>query len=180
LGLLTAWKSKVAADRARNARDWAQAAACYEALLRRSPYLDGIRVQLGHMYKEMGEFELAAGQYYDVLERRPHDGDLHLQVGHLEKLRRQWSTAIHHYGEALRINPDSSDALAEYRALGGGLSLDHASMDQHRTPELGGQPFAAVRRGSAEWPPPNDPALPPMPEDVREVYAMITQRPSVI
>jgi tetratricopeptide (TPR) repeat protein len=167
LWLLTVWKTKVAANRARDARDWRSAADLYEQVLRRSRYLDGIRVQLGHMYKEMGEFELAARQYYDVLARRPRDDDLHLQIGHLEKLRRRWSAATHHYGEAVRINPGNGDALGEYQSLGGGPA------DEVRTPRAtdGGG-------GSDDWPSPDDAALPPMPAKVRRIYAMITERPA--
>jgi tetratricopeptide (TPR) repeat protein len=167
LCLLTVWRTKVAANHAQDARDWRLAAELYERVLRRSRHLDGIKVQLGHMYKEMGEFELAAGQYYSVLERRPLDDDLHLQIGHLEKLRRRWSAATHHYGEAVRINPGNGDALGEYQSLGGGLA------DEGRAPRA-----TAGASGSDDWPSPDDAALPPMPANVRGIYAMITERPA--
>ena len=179
LWLLTVWKTKVAADQARDSRDWRLAADLYEKVLRRSRHLDGIRVQLGHMYKEMGEFDLAARQYHDVLARTPQDDDLHLQIGHLEKLSRHWTAAVRHYGEAVRINPANSDALGEYQALGGALTLDMASRGERRAsapPALRGA--AAGGSGANDWPPPDAATLPPLPPDVREIYAMITLRPA--
>jgi tetratricopeptide (TPR) repeat protein len=138
----------VAAHRASMARDWPEAARLYEAVLRFVPQADDFKVQLGHMYKEMGNLDRAAAEYYDVLSRRPSDDDLHLQIGHLEKLRRNWTLVLYHYAGAVRLNPANADALEELRALG--------------TVEEAGEPEATLTE------------LPPMSPDVMEVYRKFT------
>jgi tetratricopeptide (TPR) repeat protein len=148
----------LAAHRASIDRRWEEAAQFYESVLRTAPRADGVRIQLGHMYKEMGRLDRAAAEYYDVLSRRPRDDDLHLQIGHLEKRRRDWRAALTHYEEAARLNPANADAVDEYSALGGDLERD----DRDLATTVDGQ-------------------LPPITQEVRAIYiALLAARGEVV
>ncbi len=105
------------ADAARDRRDWARAAELYEQVVSVDPSALDIMIQLGHMLKEMGEFDRAASCYYSVLEKRSHDDDLHLQIGHLEKRRGNIIEAREYYGKAVALNTANIDAQREYHAL---------------------------------------------------------------
>ncbi len=105
------------ADAARDRRDWARAAELYEQVVSADPSALDITIQLGHMLKEMGEYDRAANCYDNVLEKRPHDDDLHLQIGHLEKRRGNITGAREYYAKAVALNAANIDAKREYQAL---------------------------------------------------------------
>jgi glycosyltransferase involved in cell wall biosynthesis/tetratricopeptide (TPR) repeat protein len=105
------------ADAERDRKNWAAAAALYRQVLVINPLRHDITVQLGHMLKEMGDFDAADQAYRAVLAITPDDADLHLQVGHLRKLQRNFAEARDHYGKALRIAPDNENARLEYDGL---------------------------------------------------------------
>jgi tetratricopeptide (TPR) repeat protein len=69
-----------AGDTARDRRDWARAAASYEAHLAVRPARWQIRVQLGHAYKEMGDISAAEVAYLAASEAAPDDADVFLQL----------------------------------------------------------------------------------------------------
>jgi tetratricopeptide (TPR) repeat protein len=56
-----------AADKARDGRDWAEAAGHYARALSMYPFHSGYRVQLAHMLKELGRFEAAEIDYREAL-----------------------------------------------------------------------------------------------------------------
>jgi glycosyltransferase involved in cell wall biosynthesis len=111
------------ADDARGRRDWQEAARLYGEVLKANPSLLDIQVQLGHAYKELGDFDNAGSQYQAVLRLTPFDDDLHLQIGHLEKLKGDLREAACCYRKAVELNPDNTDALIEYWSLASKLDL---------------------------------------------------------
>ncbi|MBD8665909.1 hypothetical protein IFT59_21940 [Rhizobium sp. CFBP 8752] len=96
-------KRKIHLDKAKIAQRygrWTEAYSAYTMVLRDDPNRFGILVQMGHMSKEMGDFEKAEGHYYEALNLMPLDWDLHIQIGHLfnrsgelEKARKWYAIA---------------------------------------------------------------------------------------
>jgi len=111
------------ADAARDRKDWQEAARLYQAVSQASPSSHAIRVQLGHAYKELGDFASADLNYQEALRLSPRDDDIHLQIGHLEKLKRNLNEAAAHYAKAAVLNLDNTNALVEYDALAPKLGL---------------------------------------------------------
>jgi GT2 family glycosyltransferase/tetratricopeptide (TPR) repeat protein len=106
------------ADRARDTGDHSKAAKFYYRALDLTPARTDIRVQLGHMLKELGKYQAAESAYRRALSRSPDDGDIHLQLGHLLKLTGRKQEAIAAYQDAARLLTDSSAPAAELSALG--------------------------------------------------------------
>jgi len=105
------------ADHARDSGDFATAATLYRRVLALDAGRTDIRVQLGHMLKELTCFGEAEAAYNQALAKTPDDGDIHLQLGHLLKLLGRTDEAIAAYSAADRLLSDSA-AAAELRALG--------------------------------------------------------------
>ncbi len=91
----------------------------YEEFIAIDPRTLQVTVQLGHAYKEMGDYDRAAELYFSVLTLRPNDADLHLQIGHLHKLRGDYAQALHHYRTAMDLDPLNGDASHEFDELKG-------------------------------------------------------------
>jgi GT2 family glycosyltransferase/tetratricopeptide (TPR) repeat protein len=106
------------ADKARDAGAHAEAAELYSRALDLTPARTDIRVQLGHMLKELGRYQAAEAAYRRALERSPEEGDIHLQLGHLLKLTGRNDDAIAAYRNAARLLKDGSAPVAELSALG--------------------------------------------------------------
>jgi tetratricopeptide (TPR) repeat protein len=90
----------------------------YSRALDLTPARTDIRVQLGHMLKELGRYQAAEAAYRRALVRSPDSGDIHLQLGHLLKLTGREQEAIAAYRHAERLLTDSSAPAAELCALG--------------------------------------------------------------
>jgi glycosyltransferase involved in cell wall biosynthesis len=108
---------------AANRRDWGEAAGFYRRVVQANPSLHAVQVQLGHAYKELGEFDRAGRSYHAALRLIPADADLHIQVGHLEKLKGNPREAAAYYARAAELNPENTDAPVEYYALALKLGL---------------------------------------------------------
>jgi O-antigen biosynthesis protein len=106
------------ADRARDAGDFADAAALYRRALALDVSRADIRVQLAHMLKELTRFGEAEAAYRQALAQSSGDGDIHLQLGHLLKLLGRTDEAILAYAAADRLLHGSDAAAVELRALG--------------------------------------------------------------
>jgi len=106
------------ADRARDAGAHKKAAELYSRALDLIPARTDIRVQLGHMLKELGRYQAAEAAYRRALSRSPDNGDTHLQLGHLLKLTGRNEEAITAYRDAARLLADNSAPLAELSSLG--------------------------------------------------------------
>jgi tetratricopeptide (TPR) repeat protein len=72
-----------AGNTARDRRDWATAAASYDAALALDPQRAPIRVQQGHALKEMGDADGALRAYRAALALAPGNADTALHLGHL-------------------------------------------------------------------------------------------------
>lgn len=97
------------ADSARDQKDWPQAARDYQAAISAGCARPGVKVQLGHALKEMGDFDGAERQYRDFLISHPDDADIHLQLGHLFNRKGDPSAALSFYEQAHRLAPKDAD-----------------------------------------------------------------------
>jgi len=113
---------RAAGDEARSKGAWGEAAANYKAYLDEAPRDFSIWVQLGHAYKESGDFQLARAAYREAINLKPDDSDVHLNLGHLEKLAGARDAAIAAYVKAHELASEDKDALRELIGLDADLS----------------------------------------------------------
>jgi tetratricopeptide (TPR) repeat protein len=97
------------ADKARDWKDWPQAAKGYAAAIAAGGRGRGLKVQLGHALKEMGDFDGAERMYREFLAGHPVDPDIHLQLGHLFNRKGDCATALTFYERAQELDPESAD-----------------------------------------------------------------------
>jgi len=102
---------------ARDARQYATAAALYQEALQFNPSAARLRIQCGHMLKETGDFGGAERQYERALREMPDDADLALQIGHLHKLAGCAELAEASYRRALELSPGWREAERELAAV---------------------------------------------------------------
>ena len=107
-----------AADRARNARDWSEAARLYRRGLRRDAGNFAGWVQLGHALKEQGDLAGAEEAYLAALALDPFEPDLLLNIGHLLKMQGRSAEATSFYIRALEVDRVASDSVKELLELG--------------------------------------------------------------
>ena len=105
------------ADRARDAKDWPEAARLYAEAAAVAPARDDIWVQHGHALKEAGQRAEAENAYRRALAINAQSPDTHLQLGHVLKLLGRHSEAAEAYLRALELNPHQFDALGEINRL---------------------------------------------------------------
>lgn len=105
------------ADKARDARRWADAAVLYGRLLATEPVNAQILVQYGHALKESGDIEAGLNAYLRAIEVDPINSDTALHIGHAAKLLGRRLEAIEWYGRAALWPPAQADAFKELRAL---------------------------------------------------------------
>ncbi|MCS6891060.1 MAG: tetratricopeptide repeat protein [Rhodovarius sp.] len=104
-----------AADAARDARQWREAARLYAEYLQAEPEHAEIWVQLGHAEKESGRLAEALSAYRRAVELAPLMADGHVQLGHALKLAGDHEGALAAYARALELDPSRSDAWRELR-----------------------------------------------------------------
>jgi tetratricopeptide (TPR) repeat protein len=97
------------ADAARDRRDWENAAFYYHEALQQDPTRIGLLVQLGHAYKELGDFDAALEAYGQFLDKEPHDADIHLQLGHLHNRMNDPRAALEWYNRARALAPNDPE-----------------------------------------------------------------------
>jgi tetratricopeptide (TPR) repeat protein len=97
------------AEKARDRKDWAQAAKAYAAAISSGSTCDGVKVQLGHALKEIGDFDAAERMYREFLRNSPDDADIHLQLGHLFNKKDDLITALAFYEQAHKLAPQDTD-----------------------------------------------------------------------
>jgi glycosyltransferase involved in cell wall biosynthesis len=105
------------ADRLRDARDWAAAAASYAAYLALVPTDWPIWIQHGHCVKEAGDPAGALASYRRAEAGLPQDADLQVQIGHALKRAGDLTEARAAYGRALEFDPAGDAAWRELREL---------------------------------------------------------------
>jgi tetratricopeptide (TPR) repeat protein len=106
-----------AADRARDERQWPEAALLYREVLDLDPARAPIWVQYGHMLKESGRTDEAGKAYEKALALDGANADTHLQFGHLLKITDKRLAAIQMYARALQLDPALQDARVELERL---------------------------------------------------------------
>jgi tetratricopeptide (TPR) repeat protein len=97
------------ADAARDRHDWATAAYYYAQAVELQPARIGLFVQLGHAYKESGDFEAALEAYRHFLEEEPDDAEIHLQLGHLYNRMNDLEAAAQWYERAHALAPNNAE-----------------------------------------------------------------------
>ncbi|HTV34655.1 MAG TPA: tetratricopeptide repeat protein [Methylocella sp.] len=102
-----------AADAARAACAWPEAARLYREVLDMDGSLAPIWVQYGHALKESGNLSKAEAAYRKSIEITPQEADTHLQLGHALKLQGRTNEAAEAYEECLRRDPKSEHARLE-------------------------------------------------------------------
>ena len=65
---------------------------------------------MGNIYYQKGEFEIAAREYYQALMLLPNDPDIHFNLAYVssEQLK-DYTTALKHYRMYLYLKPDAHD-----------------------------------------------------------------------
>lgn len=101
------------ADRLRDSRECAAAAAAYAAALAIKPQRTDIRVQYANMLKDSGRPAEAEAVYRQALAETPDNADIHLQLGHALKLQGKRDDATASYRRSAALRPDNFDALKE-------------------------------------------------------------------
>lgn len=107
-----------AGDRARDVRDWANAADSYGKALDLNPKLAGIWVQYGHALKESGDHAGARDAYSRSLQLDPCNSDTALQMGHVLKISGDREAAVLWYAKAVKGMPVQVAAWVELMNLG--------------------------------------------------------------
>jgi tetratricopeptide (TPR) repeat protein len=135
------------ADAARDAGDWARAAAEYRRGLAADESAWPMWVQLGHALKESGDRHGALEAYRRALAIAPDVSDTALQLGHVSKLIGDMDGARKWYARALIWPPGELDAAIELARLGvEGAALETLIADTephyYATPETGPAPGA--------------------------------------
>jgi GT2 family glycosyltransferase len=105
------------ADRARDARQWPEAARHYRIALVRDPCNPPIWVQYGHALKECGHLEPAEAAYRRALASDPA-ADTYLQLGHVLKIQGRTDEALASYLSAIVRDQSLQDAARELAGLG--------------------------------------------------------------
>ncbi|MEN2472016.1 tetratricopeptide repeat protein [Burkholderia sp. GS2Y] len=105
------------ADRARDERNWKEAALLYEKAVSIKPGLAGIWVQLGNMRKESRDFEGAEQAYRAAMKLEPAVCDTALQMGHLHKVSGRIDAAVQWYVKALNLDRNNVHARRELGAF---------------------------------------------------------------
>ena len=118
---LAPWRRRLtilAANRARDARRFALAAALYGEALKREPTRPELRIQRANMLKEGGRLGEAEADYRRAVLDSPDDADAHLQLAHLFKLRGERTSAIAEYRAAASLELPGANAERELALLG--------------------------------------------------------------
>ena len=109
------------ANRARDEKQWAEAADLYARYLEIEETDSGNWIQLGHALKESGDYDGAERAYMTALKLTPNEPDVSLQLGHLFVRTRNSGRAIVAYRQALQLNPtlkEAREARVELERLG--------------------------------------------------------------
>ena len=127
------------ANAARDARQFAVAAALYQEAIALNPDNVRARIQCGHMLKDSGDLVGAEEQYERAARDLPDDADLALQIGHLHKLAGRPERAEASYARALALSPGWREAERELAMVSGVVvdpSTDYAGQPDWVVPEL--------------------------------------------
>ena len=122
---------RAAADKARDTRQWREAARLYDAYLETHPADFDYWIQCGHAEKEAGRLDRALSCYLMALSLNELDADLHLQLGHLHKLMGRLDSAAAAYRQSVALAGDGNPAAQELRDL-----APYANNESHPAAEV--------------------------------------------
>lgn len=135
LALLSSAGLRALGDRARDARQWLEAAHVYQTYLESVPADTAIWVQLGHCLKESGDLLGGESTYRHALSQNPDDADIHHQLGHVLKLQGKSSLATEAYRRSYALKPLLC-AYRELQSLGSCTTGIEILGQSVRTPEI--------------------------------------------
>jgi len=111
------------ADRCRDERRWAEAAALYRKHLDKHPRDFAIWVQAANCLKEAGAFEESYAAYRQAIALNDSDADAFLLFGHLVKMMGKREEAIEAFRATLARQPQNSSMVRELEALGASVEV---------------------------------------------------------
>lgn len=143
---------RVAGDKARDVRNWTDAAAAYKAYLAMRPEDAAIWVQMAHVLKESGYYDAADAAYSAAEKLTPNVADTFLHHAHLLKGMGRTDDAIKAFRRLAALSPGDTEAAREIEGLSRKVAPPAAA------------PVRAPVEKSAEGPREYVPGLPPQPQ----------------
>ena len=108
----TAYKiALLEANTARDQKNWTKAAHGYRLALSLNSRSVHLYVQLGHMFKEYGDYTNSKIEYEKYAVLYPQDSDIHLQLGHLLNKQGKIVEALQKYEYAKSLDPSNREIL---------------------------------------------------------------------
>ncbi|RVT92303.1 tetratricopeptide repeat protein [Rhodovarius crocodyli] len=135
-----------AADAARDARRWAEAASFYARYLALVPQDADLWIQRGHAEKEAGDLPAAEAAYREAVALAPRMAEARLQLGHALKRQGRHEEALASYGAALELAPGHGDAVREIRAYAADGQV--AALLKARSPAESDLPLRPAQTGA--------------------------------
>lgn len=132
-------ETRVRAENARDAGDWAQAAHFYALTLKDDESDVSNRVQYAHALKECGRLSEAEAVYRQAVALRRDFPETYLHLGHVLKLQGRDEDAKDAYADALKWNPDFRAARDELVAMGARGRLPHHAFGRNAVTERLGE-----------------------------------------
>jgi len=148
-----------AADQARDACRWSEAAALYRVYLAQFRDDAPLWVQLGHALKEAGDLPGAEEAYRLAARIAPRDHDIALQLGHVLKLQGRMEDATAAYALSNRLAPINHAARELAALVGSEARSQLVAVASHAQSAGSHEPLDRLRRAEAELAlTPDDPA----------------------
>lgn len=97
---------------ARSAKRWEDAARHFGDAVAEAPHLAHIWIQLGHMHKQLEQYDLALDAYAKAEALDPA-GEGAIEQGRVARLQNNQGEALRHFMRAYRANRSNADALTE-------------------------------------------------------------------
>lgn len=101
------------AQQAARSHRWSEAAKLYQELSKLVPTETKYVIQMGHAYKEAGQYEEAEKAYRNVISKERLNSDAYLHLGHILKLQGRGAESRDAYQMSLRCWPYNRDTLDE-------------------------------------------------------------------
>lgn len=141
--------ARKAADEAREAGLWDEAARLYAQALEGDEANLAMQIQHGHALKECGRYLEAEAAYRRALGLAPRDPEIHLHLGHLLRVRGESDAAKEAYAQALRFDANYAPARDELVAMGGRGMMPHQAFGRNAQTDRLSELSAALGRVEA-------------------------------
>ncbi|MEP1421140.1 MAG: hypothetical protein ABJK59_05155 [Erythrobacter sp.] len=106
-----------AANDARDAQQWLQAAASYETALSYDDSRVDVWVQFGHSLKEFGAFGESVKAYRQAIKLSAGDAEVHVHLAHVLKRIGSYGPARAEFKKAIALDPSDADSASEIDML---------------------------------------------------------------